>query len=39
MLEDSCEDIGNFQGLDRRRNGSELTCANPTDNGTKQLRM
>ena len=23
MLENSCEDIGNFQGLDRRRNGTD----------------
>ena len=39
MLENSSEDIGHFQGLDRRRNGTELTYANPTDNGTKLLRI
>ena len=39
MLENSCEDIGHFQFLDRRRNGTELTNATPTDNGTKLLRI
>ena len=38
MLEDSREDIGHFQGLDRRRNGTELMSANLMDNGTKLLR-
>ena len=33
MLENSCEDIGHFQG------GTELTYATPTDKGTKLLRM
>ena len=39
MLEDSREDIGRFQGLDPRKNGTELLYANPTGNGTKLLRI
>ena len=38
MLEDSCEDIGHFQGLDRRRNGTELMSTNLMENGIKVLR-
>ena len=37
MVEDSREDIGRFQGLDRRRHGVELLSTNPMENGTKLL--
>ena len=39
MLEYSGEDIGHFLRLDRRRNGTELTYANPMDNGTELQRV
>ena len=32
MLEDSREDTGRFQGLDRRRNGTELMSTNLMEN-------
>ena len=35
MLEDSREDIGRFQGLDPRRNGTEPMSTNQMENGIK----
>ena len=35
MLPDSCWDVGHFGDLHQRRNGTELTLINQTENGTK----
>ena len=37
MLENSSKDVGHFQGLDPRRNGTEPMSANQTENGTRPL--
>ena len=38
MLEDSRKDVGRFQGLDPRRNGTEPMSTNRMENGIKLLK-